>query len=68
LSKLHSNFKFQEEILLNSKPRKFSDVPFQIHLESKEVPMENVLSFFKSFKTIFYSKFLELGKVLFGSK
>jgi hypothetical protein len=68
LTKLHSNFKFQEEILLNSKPRNFSDFPFGIHLESKKVPTEKVVSFFKSFKPIFYSKFLELEKVLFGSK
>jgi hypothetical protein len=42
LSKPHSNFKFQEEILLNSKPRKFSGFPFEIHLESEEVPMKKL--------------------------
>jgi hypothetical protein len=67
LSKFHSNRKFQEEILLNSKPRSFNDFLFEIHFKSREVPMETVVPFFKFFTTIFYFNFFEVGKALFGS-
>jgi hypothetical protein len=56
--------KFQEEILLNSEPRNFSEFLFEIHLKYGEVPMEKVLPFFKTFTTIFYFKLFEPGKVL----
>jgi hypothetical protein len=49
------NLKFQEEILLSPKTRNFSKFSFQIHFESGE---EKVASFFKTFSTIFYFKFL----------
>jgi hypothetical protein len=65
--KVHPNLKFQEEILLNSKPRKFSKFSFEIHFESGEVPMEKIIPFFKPLTTIFYFKFFDLGKVLFGA-
>jgi hypothetical protein len=54
--KVHPNLKFQEEILLNSKPRNFSEFLFEIHFESGEIPMEKVVPFFKHFATIFYFK------------
>jgi hypothetical protein len=38
----------------------------KIHFEYEEVSMDKVVHFFKSFKTIFYFKNLELGKVKFG--
>jgi hypothetical protein len=53
---------------MNSKPRKFSEFSFEIHLEIGEVPMEKVVPFFKTFTTIFYFKFLKLMKGLFRSK
>jgi hypothetical protein len=59
--------KSQEEILLNSKPRSFSDFSFEAHYEFDDVPIEKVVPLFKSFTTIFYLKFLKLGKILFGS-
>jgi hypothetical protein len=59
--------KSQEEILVNSKPIRFSIFSFDIHYESEEVPMDKVVPFFKSITTIFYFKNFELGKVLFGS-
>jgi hypothetical protein len=37
-----------------------------IYFESKEVPMEKVVHFFKTFTTIFHFKKIELGKILFG--
>jgi hypothetical protein len=36
--KVHPNLKFKEEILLNSKSRKFSKFSFEIHFESGEGP------------------------------
>jgi hypothetical protein len=53
-------------ILLNFKPRSFSEFSFIFHFESQEVPIEKVVPFFKTFTTIFYFKFFELGKALFG--
>jgi hypothetical protein len=41
-SKFHSILKPQEEILLKFKPRNFSELSFEIHFESGEVPMEKV--------------------------
>jgi hypothetical protein len=67
LSKFHPNLKLQEEILLNPKPRKFSEFSFEIHYESGEVPMDEVVPLFKTFSTIFYFNFFELGNILFGS-
>jgi hypothetical protein len=67
LSKFHPNLKLQEEILLNPKPRNFSEFSFEIHYESGEVPMDEVVPLFKTFSTIFYFNFFELGNVLFGS-
>jgi hypothetical protein len=64
--KFHSNSKFQKEILLNSKPRKFSKFSFEIHTESGKVPMDKVVPLIKTFKTIFCLKFFECGNVLFG--
>jgi hypothetical protein len=64
---VHPNLKVQEEILLNSKLRNLSKFLFEIHFESGEVPMENVVPFFNPFTTIFYFKFFELGKVLSGA-
>jgi hypothetical protein len=55
----------QEEILLNSKSRNFCDFLFEIHFESGEVFMENVVHLFVICKTIFYLNFFELGKVHF---
>jgi hypothetical protein len=49
------------------KPKSFSNFSFKIHLESKEVPLEKVVPFFKSFIAIFYFKIFKLGKVIFGS-
>jgi hypothetical protein len=66
MSKFHPNLKFQEEILLNPKPRNFPEFLFEIHFESGGVPMEEIVLFFKSFSTVFYFKFFELGEVLFG--
>jgi hypothetical protein len=60
--------KFQKEILLNSKHRNFFEFSFEIHFKSKEVPMEKIVPLIKTLKTVFYSRFLELRKVLFGSK
>jgi hypothetical protein len=52
---------------LNSKiDLKFQKIQFKIHFGSKEIPMEKVVPFFKIFTTIFYFKFFEPGKVLFG--
>jgi uncharacterized membrane protein (GlpM family) len=60
--------KFQEEILLNYKPRNFSEFSFKIHVESREVPMEKVIPFFKPFTTIsYFKKKIKLEKILFGS-
>jgi hypothetical protein len=60
--------KFQKEIILNSQPRNFFEFSFEIHLESKEIPREKVVPLIQTFKTVFYFRFLELEKVLFGSK
>jgi hypothetical protein len=57
----------QEEILVNSKPRSFSDFSFEIYSKSEEVTMEKLVPFFKSFTRIFYFNFFALGKELFGS-
>jgi hypothetical protein len=46
-------------------PRKFSEFSFEIHLKFKEVTMDKVVPFFKSFRTIFYMKFFEFEKVSF---
>jgi hypothetical protein len=35
-------------------------------MKSEDIPMEQVVSLFKSFKTLFYLNFFDLGKVLFG--
>jgi hypothetical protein len=51
---------------LNPKPRNFPEFLFEIHFESGGVPMEEIVLFFKSFSTVFYFKFFELGEVLFG--
>jgi hypothetical protein len=48
--------------------RKFSEFSFKIHFKFEEVSMEKVVLPIKSFKTIFYFKFLDLREVLFGSK
>jgi hypothetical protein len=53
---------------LNFTPRSFSEFSFKIHFEYEEVYLEKVVSLLTTFKTIFYFKFLNLGKVLFGSK
>jgi hypothetical protein len=39
----------------------------EIHSESEEASMENVVHLFESFKTIFYFKNFGLGKAIFGS-
>jgi hypothetical protein len=53
---------------LNSKTDiEFPIFSFEIHFESLEVPIEEVVTFFKTFSTIFYFKFFELRKVLFES-
>jgi hypothetical protein len=53
---------------LNSKTDlDFPKFQFEINFESGEVPMEEVVPFFKKFSTIFYFKFVELKKALFGS-
>jgi hypothetical protein len=39
----------------------------EIHSESEEVYMDKVVHLFEIFKTIFYFKFLELGKANFRS-
>jgi hypothetical protein len=44
----------QEEILLNSKPWKFSDFSFEMYFKSKEVPVEKVVHLFDIFTTIFF--------------
>jgi hypothetical protein len=62
----HSNLKFQKGILLNSKCRNFSEFSFEIHSESRKVPMKKAVPFFKTFTTIFYFKIFKCGKVLFG--
>jgi hypothetical protein len=67
-SKFHSNSKCQEEIILNSRPREFSEFSFKIPSESEEVSMGKVVHLFEIFPTIFYFQFSELGKGLFGSK
>jgi hypothetical protein len=43
------------------------DFSFEIHFESKEASMDKVFHLFEIFKAIFYSKFLELRNVKFGS-
>jgi hypothetical protein len=68
LSKFYPNLKFKEEILVNFKPRRFSNFSFEIHFESEEASMEKVAPHFKSFKFIFYFKFLELRKILLELK
>jgi hypothetical protein len=60
-----SNSKFHEEIILNSKPRDFPEFSFQIPSQSEEVSIEKVVNLFDTFKTIFYFKNFELGKVIF---
>jgi hypothetical protein len=45
----------------------FYEFSFEIHYESEEVPTEKDVPLFKSFTTIFYFKFFESGKILFGS-
>jgi hypothetical protein len=55
------------EIIAKFKPYRFFDFSLKIHLESKEVSIEKVVSLFKPFKIIFYSKFFEVKKVLFRS-
>jgi hypothetical protein len=68
-SKFHSILKSREEILLNFKPRKFSEFSFEIHFESGEAHMEKVDPFFHTFTTIFYFKKIELERpFLDGSK
>jgi hypothetical protein len=57
--------KFEEEILLNFKPRRLSDYSFEIYFKSEEVSMDNVVPLIKPFKTIFYFKFSEPRGVLF---
>jgi hypothetical protein len=39
--------KSQEEILVNSKPRSFSDFLFEIYSKSEEVPIDKVVHLFK---------------------
>jgi hypothetical protein len=65
--KVQSPKKKLYQIPSNSKPRDFSDFSFESHSESVEASMEKVVHLFKIFKIIFYSKFLELGKVKFRS-
>jgi hypothetical protein len=38
-----------------------------MHLESEEAPMEKIVPLFKPYKTIFYFKKIQTGKVPFGS-
>jgi hypothetical protein len=45
----------------------FPKFSFAIHFESGDVPMEELVPFFKTFSTIFYFKFCELRKVLVES-
>jgi hypothetical protein len=54
--------KFQEEILSNSKPRKFYKFSFKTHSESGEVPIERVVLLFKTFTTTVYLKNLRPGR------
>jgi hypothetical protein len=68
--KFHPSSKFQDETVVNSlkfKPRDILDFVFEIHFESEETSMEKVVHLSQIFKTIFYSKFLELRKVNFRS-
>jgi hypothetical protein len=58
---------FQQEILLNSKPRNFTEFSFEIHFKSEEVPMEKVILFIKTFTTICHLNFFELRKIIFES-
>jgi hypothetical protein len=46
----------------------FPKFSFEINFQSRDVPMEEVVIFFKSFKTIFYFNFFDLGKALFWIK
>jgi hypothetical protein len=55
------------QILVKFKPRSFSEFSLKIDFEFIEAYMEKVVPIVKPFKTIFYSKFFEPGKVLFGS-
>jgi hypothetical protein len=45
----------------------FPKFSFAIHFESRDVPMEELVLFFKALSAIFYFKFCELGKVLVES-
>jgi hypothetical protein len=69
LPKFHPNLKIPRgnpiKFYPNSKPRSLSEFSFEIYSESGEVPMEKVVPFFKSFKTLFYFKKFKLVKVLF---
>jgi hypothetical protein len=44
----------------------FPNFYFKINFESEDVSLKKVAPFYKSFTTIFYLKFLKLGKLLFG--
>jgi hypothetical protein len=55
------------QIIFKFKHRSFSEFSLKIHFYPEEVPMEKVLPLFKPFKPIFYFKFVEFRKVLFGS-
>jgi hypothetical protein len=45
----------------------FPKFSFEIHFESGDVTMEEVVPFFKAFSTILYFQIFELGNVLFDS-
>jgi hypothetical protein len=61
-SKFHPSSKFKEEILLNSKPRRFSNFSFEIHSKSEEVSMEKVVHLFEIFTTICFPNFWSSGR------
>jgi hypothetical protein len=67
-SRFEDSKKKSYQILSKFKPLGFSEFAFNIHFENEEVSMEKVVPLLKTFKTIFYFKIFNQGKVLFGSK
>jgi hypothetical protein len=58
---------FSIKFSLISTYRSLSEFYFKIHFESEEIFIRKVVSYLKYFLAMFYFKFLEHEKILFGS-
>jgi hypothetical protein len=65
LSKFEDSKKKYYQILSKFKLYRFSEFSFKIHFESEEISIGKVVPLTRHFKTIFYLKKIEFGKVLF---